>query len=49
MSGIHKGEHFTHESGRFELIAHGGKQLREPSRPNAGPDTGEEAIVRGGR
>ena len=48
VGGIHKGEHFTHESGRFEVVAHGGKQLREPSRPNASTDTGEEAIVRGG-
>jgi len=47
VGGILQGEHFTHEYGGFELMPHGGKQLREPSGPNAGPDTGKETRVRG--
>lgn len=45
MGVIHKGEPFTHEPDRFELFAHRRKQLGEPSRPNAGADRGEQAVV----
>ncbi len=48
MRGIHKGEHFTHQAGRFELLAHRRKQLRESSRPNASADAREEAVIRRG-
>lgn len=48
MRGIHKGEGLLHQAGGFELLAHDGKELREPRRPNPSTNTGEQAIVGGG-
>jgi hypothetical protein len=45
MRGIHKCEHFTHQAGSLELSLHGGKRLREPSRPNLFVNGSEEAVI----
>jgi len=48
MGRIRKGEYFTHQPRRFQLLAHRGKQLGEARRANAGADSGKEAVG-GGR